>query len=95
VADTLKLIQNEMLQSATEFRDANTRETSDYASFQEAVAQGFARAWWCGRIECEDKVKEETKATTRCIPFDQPGGSGRCVVCGEPASEVAIFARAY
>jgi prolyl-tRNA synthetase len=95
VADALRLIQNEMLQSATEFRDANTRETSDYASFQEAVAQGFVRAWWCGRIECEDKVKEETKATTRCIPFDQPGGSGRCVVCGEPASEVAIFARAY
>jgi len=95
VIDALRLIQNEMLQSATEFRDANTRETNDYESFKEAVAQGFARAWWCGRIECEDKVKEETKATTRCIPFDQPGGSGRCVVCGESASEVAIFARAY
>jgi prolyl-tRNA synthetase len=95
VTDTLTLIQNDMLQRATEFLEANIREPADYESFKEAVAQGFARAWWCGSTECEDKIKEETKATTRCIPFDQPGGSGQCVACGNEAQEVAIFARAY
>lgn len=95
VTDALTLIQNDLLNHATEFRDANTYEPTDYESFQEAVTEGFARAWWCGAVACEDKVKADTKATTRCIPFNQPGGSGRCVVCDEPAKEVAIFARAY
>jgi prolyl-tRNA synthetase len=95
VTDTLTLIQNDMLQRAAEFLETNTREPTDYESFKEAVTQGFARAWWCGSTECEDKIKEETKATTRCIPFDQPGGSGQCVACGNEAQEVAIFARAY
>jgi prolyl-tRNA synthetase len=95
VTDALTIIQNEMLESATEFRDANTYQVTDYESFKEAVANGFALAWWCGSIACEDKVKEETKATTRCIPFDQPAGGGECIVCGGVAEEVAIFARAY
>lgn len=95
VSDTLKDIQNDLLTRATEFRDANTSEPSDYDSFREAATQGFARAWWCGNIACEDKVKDDIKATTRCIPSDQPGGSGACIVCGEPAEEIAIFARAY
>ena len=95
VTDALTVIQNEMLQTATEFRDANTYHPTDYESFKEAVSKGFALTWWCGEIACEDKVKEETKATTRCIPFDQPGGTGECIVCGGVAEEVAIFARAY
>jgi prolyl-tRNA synthetase len=76
VADRLTLIQNEMLQAAAEFLEAHTWEPADYEAFKEAVAQGFARAWWCGSRECEDIIKEETKATTRCIPFEQPGGDG-------------------
>ena len=95
VSDTLKDIQNNLLTRATKFRDANTSEPSDYDTFREAATQGFARAWWCGAIACEDKVKDDIKATTRCIPSDQPGGSGTCIVCGESAEEVAIFARAY
>jgi prolyl-tRNA synthetase len=95
VTDALTLIQNELLQNATEFRDAHTQEPTDYESFKEAVAEGFARAWWCGTTECEDKIKEGTKATTRCIPFEQPGGTGKCVVCGSEAKEMAVFARAY
>jgi prolyl-tRNA synthetase len=95
VTDALTLIQNDLLARATEFRDANTREPADYEAFKEAVAQGFARAWWCGALACEDKIKEETKATTRCIPFDQPASAGHCLVCGGEAKEVAIFARAY
>ena len=95
VSDTLRDIQNNLLTRATEFRDANTSEPSDYDSFRGAATQGFARAWWCGNTACEDKVKDDIKATTRCIPSDQPGGSGACIVCGEPADEIAIFARAY
>jgi prolyl-tRNA synthetase len=95
ITDTLTLIQNDMLERATEFRETNTRQVTDYESFKEAVVQGFAHAWWCGATACEDKIKEEIKATTRCIPFDQPGGTGQCVVCSGEAKEVAIFARAY
>ena len=95
ISNTLKDIQNNLLARAIEFRDANISEPSDYDSFREAATQGFARAWWCGNVACEDKVKDDTKATTRCIPSDQPGGSGTCIVCGESAEEIAIFARAY
>jgi prolyl-tRNA synthetase len=95
ITDTLTLIQNDMLERATEFRETNTRQVTDYESFKEAVVQGFAHAWWCGATACEDKIKEEIKATTRCIPFDQPGGTGQCVICSGEAKEVAIFARAY
>ena len=95
VSEALGDIQNNLLARATEFRDANISEPPDYNSLQEAVAQGFARAWWCGDVACEDKVKNDTKATTRCIPSDQPGGGGACIVCGESAEEITIFARAY
>ena len=91
----LAAIQADMLQRATEFRDANTREPKSYAEFKAIVEDGFARAWWCGERQCEAEIKEETKATTRCIPLEQPGGSGACIHCGKPAQEVAIFAKAY
>jgi len=95
VAELLVQVQQDMLRRATEFRDANTFEPQDYESFKEAVANGFACVWWCGAAACEERVKEETKATTRNIPLEQPGGGGRCIVCGAPAHEMAIFARAY
>jgi prolyl-tRNA synthetase len=91
----LATIQTAMLQHATEFREANTHEPKSYDEFKAIIEDGFARAWWCGARQCEAEIKEETKATTRCIPLDQPGGSGACVHCGRPASEVAIFAKAY
>ncbi len=95
VPDMLRNIQDSLLARATKFRDANISEPSDYDAFQEAVTQGFARAWWCGNVACEDKVKDDTRATTRCIPSDQPGGNGACIVCGQSAEEITIFARAY
>jgi len=91
----LATIQAAMLQRATEFRDANTHEPKSYAELKAIVEDGFARAWWCGERQCEAEIKEETKATTRCIPLEQSGGSGVCIHCGKPASEVAIFAKAY
>jgi prolyl-tRNA synthetase len=85
----------DLLRRATEFRDANTHEPNSYDEFKAIVEDGFARVWWCGERQCKAEIKEETKATTRCIPLDQPGGSGVCIHCGKPASEIAIFAKAY
>jgi len=95
VRSILATIQADMLQRATEFREINTHDPKSYDEFQSIVEGGFARAWWCGDRQCEAEIKEETKATTRCIPLEQPGGTGVCVHCGKPAPEVAIFAKAY
>ena len=88
-------IQKALYDRALEFRKSNTAEPADYGDFKKAVEKGFAFSWWCGGSGCEEKIKEDTKATMRCIPLEQPGGSGKCVYCGQPASEKAIFAKAY
>jgi prolyl-tRNA synthetase len=94
-ADLLDDIQAALYQRALAFRQENTRRPTTYDDFRQAVEVGWAEAWWCGEAECEAAIQKDTHATTRCIPFDQPGGSGRCVRCGKPAAEVAVFARAY
>ncbi|MDI7275504.1 MAG: proline--tRNA ligase [Anaerolineae bacterium] len=95
VAELLGSIQQDMLARALRFRDQNTYEPRGYAELVEAVERGFARAYWCGSPECEARLKEDAKATTRCIPFEQPDEPGPCAVCGREAQEVAVFARAY
>ncbi|MFO8006957.1 MAG: proline--tRNA ligase [Candidatus Brocadiia bacterium] len=95
VTAMLDAIQDALYQRALGFLQERTREPETYEELAEAVAEGFALAWWCGSGDCEGKVKDETKATIRCIPFDQPEGDGHCIVCGEPAAEQVIFARAY
>ncbi|HXT87190.1 MAG TPA: proline--tRNA ligase [Verrucomicrobiae bacterium] len=95
VSDLLNEIQNALFQRALEFRKANTIEPKDYGEFKAAVEKGFALAHWCGSDDCEAKIKEETKATMRCIPLQQTGGAGKCIYCGNSAPEQAIFARAY
>jgi prolyl-tRNA synthetase len=95
VSQMLAEIQQALYDRALAFRKANTAEPGDYGEFKKAVQKGFAFSWWCGGSDCEEKIKEETKATMRCIPLEQPGGSGKCVYCGQSAQEKAIFARAY
>lgn len=95
VREMLADIQSSLLAKATEFRDANIHDPKDYAELKEVVQNGWALSWWCGSADCEAKIKEETKATTRCIPLDQPGGSGPCIYCGAPASEKVYFAKSY
>ncbi len=95
VKGLLDTIQSSLLQRATEYRDAHIHEPAGYDEFKQIVADGWAYAWWCGSAECEAKIKEETRATTRCIPADQPEGHGSCIYCGRPASERVYFARAY
>ncbi len=91
----LATIQTALYERALAFRQVRTREVSSYDEFKAAVEGGFAMAWWCGGGNCEARIKEETKATMRCIPLDQPGGKGSCILCGEPADSQAVFARAY
>ncbi len=96
VADVLKSIQQSLYDKALAFRKANTFDPATYDEFKAAVEKGFAFSYWCGERECETQIKEETKATTRCIPLnDQPAEPGVCIHCGKPAAEKAIFARAY
>ncbi|MGH2593228.1 MAG: proline--tRNA ligase [Anaerolineae bacterium] len=95
VHEILDTIQADMYRAALAFRDANIHAPTHYADFKTVVEDGFARVWWAGSDADELKVKEETKATIRCIPVDQPGGEGTCFYTGKPAKDMAIFARAY
>ncbi len=93
----LDQIQDDMLKKALEFREANTRSGSDYEEFKQIMEEkrGFYMASWCGDAACEEKVKDDTKATIRCILFDQQPADENCLVCDKKAKEVVYFARAY
>ncbi|MDH4138647.1 MAG: proline--tRNA ligase [Anaerolineae bacterium] len=95
VQEMLDEIQANLFAKALKFREDNTSEPTDYEEFKVAVEDGFARSYWCGSAECEATIKDETKATIRCIPFDQDGTKGNCIYCGHEATDKAIFARAY
>jgi prolyl-tRNA synthetase len=95
IDELLKEIQTALFTRARDFRDAHIFEPKDYQELTQIVQEGWAFAWWCGDAVCESKVKEDTKATTRCIPLDQPGGKGKCIVCGKDAHEKVYFSRAY
>jgi prolyl-tRNA synthetase len=95
VSGLLVDIQASLLKRATEFRDANIHEPKDYEDLKKIVTDGWAFSYWCESRECEAKVKEDTKATTRNIPFDQPTEAGTCIVCGKPSKRKVYFAKAY
>ncbi len=95
LSETFAEIQASLFDRALAFRKAHTHDPKDYAEFRQVVEDGWAFSWWCGDRACETQIKEDTKATTRCIPLEQPGGEGVCIRCGQPAKEKAIFAKAY
>ncbi len=95
VNNLLDLVQAALLERARRFRDDNTQPVSTYADFKEAVKTGFARVWWAGSDAEEQQVQTETRATLRCFPGEQPGGSGTCFYTGRMADRVAIFGRGY
>jgi prolyl-tRNA synthetase len=95
VTKLLDDIHQAMFEKARRFREDRTVDVQDYASFKEAVKVGFARTWWAGNNEDELRIKEETKATIRCFPLEQPEGKGRCFYTGREANQLAIFSRAY
>jgi prolyl-tRNA synthetase len=95
VQEMLVSIQQALYQRALDFRNSHILEPRSFDEFRQAVETGFARSHWCGEGACEDQIKEATKATLRCIPLEQQGGSGVCIFCGKAAEQQAIFGKAY
>lgn len=95
IKDILDQIQTNLYQKALSFRIEHTLEVEDYKKFKKEVEGNFILSHWCGGAECEAKVKEETKATIRCIPFGQAKTPGKCLYCGKKSDTVVIFAKAY
>jgi prolyl-tRNA synthetase len=95
IDEMLTAIQTSMLERAKEFRDSHIHDPRDFAELSRVVQDGWALSWWCESKDCETKVKEETKASTRCIPVDQAPGEGKCIVCGQSAKRKVYFARSY
>ena len=97
VGEILETMQKEMLERARNHRDAHTTEAVTYEEFKDAVANkpGFIKAMWCGDEACENKIKEETTATSRCMPFEQEHISDTCVCCGRPAKAMVYWGKAY
>ena len=93
--DLLDDIHESLYQRALVFQRENTHDPKDYEEFKEVVQDGWAESWWCGEEACEALIKQETKASTRNIPLEQRGESGRCIHCGKAAAERAVFGRAY
>lgn len=97
IKETLDAMQREMLERAREHREEHTYDAHNYEEFKDFVAnkQGFIRGMWCGEQACEDKIKEETTATSRCIPFTGDAISDVCVCCGKPAKKLIYWGKAY
>ena len=93
----LQQIQRDLYQRALDFREANTRTAKNYGEFKEILDQegGFVRAHWNGTREVEELIKNETKATIRCVPLNDQPEAGRCILTGERSEQEVIFAIAY
>ncbi len=91
-------IQQSLFNKASEFLKNNTHEVSDYEEFKRIMAneRGFIKAFWCEDAECEAKIKEETKATTRVKPVDlTEGKTGKCIYCGKESTNIWYFGQSY
>ncbi|RXK47116.1 proline--tRNA ligase [Aquirufa rosea] len=96
IVDTLDDIQQNIYQKALAFRADNTFEVNTWDEFLVKIEEGgFLSAHWDGSPETEEKIKELTKATIRCIPLDSPEEAGKCILTGNPSKQRVIFARAY
>ena len=97
IEDLLEEIQNNLFKKAVDFREANTTIVNSFDDFKDVIENkgGFVSAYWDGTEETETKIKEETKATIRCIPNNAVEEMGTCVYSGKPASKRVLFAKAY
>ncbi len=98
VAELLEEIQSALYERALKLRNDNTHELSDYSHFKALYEDGggFVDTHWCGSAECETRIKEDTKATIRVLPFEQGElKEKKCIHCGKPAQYRAIFAKSY
>ena len=97
VGEVLELMQKEMLERAREHREEHTTVAINYDEFKDAIANkpGFVKAMWCGDEACEIKIKEDTTATSRCMPFEQENITDKCVCCGKTAKSMVYWGKAY
>ena len=97
LGEILETMQHDMLEKARAHRDSHTYDATTYEEFVETINNkpGFVRAMWCGDQACEDKIKEDTTATSRCMPFEQHQLSDKCVCCGRPAKKMVYWGKAY
>ena len=98
IGKKLQEVHDEMYERALENRENKTYRCTSIQEIKDSLEQkgdGFVRAMWCGCAECEDKVKAETGAGSRCIPFDQEQISDTCVCCGKPARTMVLWGKAY
>ncbi len=97
VADILEAMQIEMLERARAHREEHTYKATNYEEFEEILESksGFVKAMWCGDEDCENKIKEDTTATSRCMPFEQEMISNKCICCGKEAKKLVYWGKAY
>lgn len=94
----LDAIQNDMYQRAKQHLESSIYEAKEYGEFKTIIDKkpGFVRAMWCGDQECEDQIKADTTATSRCMPFENNEPvSDKCICCGKPAKHLVIWGKAY
>lgn len=95
--EIMETMQNEMLERARVHRDTHTFEAKTYDEFKDIIENkpGFVKAMWCGEEACELKIKDDTTATSRCMPFEQERIAETCVCCGKPAKALVYWGKAY
>ena len=95
--ELLQTIQVDMLERARTHRDEHTSSATNYDEFKQAIEEkpGFVKAMWCGSKECEEKIKEDTTATSRCIPFEQEQVGETCICCGKETTQMVYWGKAY
>lgn len=97
VEHLLENIQDNLFRKSVDFREENSQKADSYEEFKDKLKKkgGFIYAHWDGTAETEEKVKKETKATIRCIPFSTKKEAGKCMISGKPSAQRVIFAKAY
>ena len=97
IPQIMEKMQQDMYDRALKHREEHTYDAHDYEEFKDIIANkpGFVRAMWCGDQACELKIKEDTTATSRCMPFKQEHIADTCVCCGRPAKTMVYWGKAY
>lgn len=97
VHSILHKVQDSLFEKSKQFTKDNTHDVSTFEEFKKIMSttRGFLRAFWCEDAACEKKIKEETKASTRCLPLDAKEMSGACIYCQKPSKHQWLFAQAY
>ena len=97
IGEILEAMQVRMLETAKAHRDAHVYEATEYEEFKKILntKPGFVKGMWCGDVACENKIKDDTSATSRCMPFKGEPISNRCVCCGKEAKALVYWGKAY